>query len=113
DRSDPQPDLAVVPGRPEDHKETPRSALLVVEVSLTTLAYDRGRKASLYAKAGILDYWLVNVGERRLELYRTPQPDPAMPYGFGYAPPTILGPDDTVTPLAKLDARVAVRDLLP
>jgi Uma2 family endonuclease len=48
--SEPEPDLAVVPGGPRDYPEHPTTALLVVEVSETTLAIDRGRKASLYAR---------------------------------------------------------------
>jgi Uma2 family endonuclease len=113
ERSEPEPDLAVVPGKAGDYKETPRSALLVVEVSLTTLKYDRVRKAGLYAKAGILDYWIVNLIDSRLEVYRTPYADPSMRYGFGYAPPIVLAASDIATPLAKPDARIAVRDLLP
>src|SRR6516164_2581693 len=46
--SDAEPDISVVPGTPRDYTEHPTGALLVVEVSETTLAYDRGRKGSLY-----------------------------------------------------------------
>src|SRR5262245_58138481 len=60
----PDPDVAVVPGSPRGVAATtpnPTSALLVVEVAESTLAYDRGAKASLYAAAGITDYWIVNL----------------------------------------------------
>src|SRR5262245_54004413 len=57
-RSAPYPDIAVVPGGPGDYQTAPTTALLVCEISDTTLTYDRGRKASLYASAGISDYWI-------------------------------------------------------
>ncbi len=111
----PDPDLAVVPGGPRDYvtRGAPATALLVVEVSETTLAYDRNRKASLYAAAGISDYWIVNLVQRQVELYRDPVADAAQPFGFRYAQRTILDPGDHVTPLAAPQASVAVDDLLP
>jgi Uma2 family endonuclease len=60
----PDPDLAVVSGSPHGvttATATPTSALLVVEVAETTLAYDRGHKAPLYAAGSIADYWIVNL----------------------------------------------------
>ncbi len=58
DRSEPEPDVAVVPGNPRDYRDAhPSRALLVCEVSDTTLAYDRGRKLAAYARAGIPEYW--------------------------------------------------------
>src|SRR5207245_2400839 len=54
--SDPIPDLAVVVGSPRDYLKHPTTAVLVVEVSDSTLAYDRHEKASLYAAGGIQDY---------------------------------------------------------
>src|SRR5690349_838232 len=65
-RSAPEPDVAVVPGGPDDYQTAPTAALLVVEVSDASLAYDRGRKASLYARAGIADYWIVSLRHRQL-----------------------------------------------
>lgn len=61
DDSEPEPDLAIVPGTPRDYPDHPTSALLVVEVSDTTLALDRGQKRRLYAAAGITDYWVLNL----------------------------------------------------
>src|SRR5437763_345690 len=65
--SDAEPDVAVVAGTVDDYTDHPTSALLLVEVSETTLAFDRGRKGSLYAAAGVQDYWIVNLVERQLE----------------------------------------------
>jgi len=113
--SAPEPDLAVVPGRPRDYAKTghPTTALLVVEISDTTLPFDRRFKASLYATAGIADYWIVNLDDRQLEVYRSPAADPRQKYGFGYADRSILDVDEYALPLAAPAARIAVGDLLP
>jgi Uma2 family endonuclease len=111
--SDAEPDVAVVPGSPRDYTEHPTSALLLVEVSETTLAYDRGRKGSLYAAAGIQDYWIVNLVNRQLEVYRDPVPDPNEPSGFRYNTRTDFIAGQSATPLAAPAATVAVADLLP
>jgi len=114
-RSAPEPDLAVVLGRSRDYLKTghPQTALLIVEISDTSLAYDRIRKASLYARAGIADYWIVNLVDRRLEVRRAPVADLAMRFGFGYSDVRVLTETDFVSPLAMPQARIAVADLLP
>jgi Uma2 family endonuclease len=109
----PDPDLAVVPLAARRLSTNPTTALLVVEVSLTTLRYDRNRKAELYAAAGIADYWIVNLVDNQLEIMRNPQPEPSSRSGFRYASPTILLPADFATPLAAPAAKIAVADLLP
>lgn len=110
----PDPDLAVVTGSPRGASpDNPTSALLIVEVSDTTLKYDRGRKATLYAASGILDYWIVNLVDRQLEVRRRPIPDAKRRFGHRYGDRTLLKPGDTVTPLAAPQARIAVADLLP
>jgi Uma2 family endonuclease len=113
--SAPDPDVAVIAGSHATHRlgSTPTTALLVVEVSETTLGYDRHHKSSLYAASGIADYWIVNLVQRQLEVYRNPVPDATRPFGFGYADRTILDPGDVVSPLAAPQATVAVSDLLP
>src|SRR5438309_1973038 len=63
--SEPIPDVAVVPGTPRTFTGHPTNALLVVEVSDTTLSYDRNRKAPLYAQGGIADYWVVDLNGRQ------------------------------------------------
>ena len=106
DHSEPEPDIAIVPGTPRDYPEHPTSALLVVEVSDTTLAFDRGQKRRLYASAGVADYWVLNLVDERLEVHRDPVDD-------DYQTMTTIGPNDDVAPLAQPDARIRVRDLLP
>lgn len=111
--SDPQPDIAVVRGTPRDYADHPTTALLVVEVSDTSLRYDRGRKASLYAKAGLAEYWIVDVANSQLEIYRQPKADQQQAFGFGYADKTILTSSDVARPLAAAQAQIKVADLLP
>jgi len=75
--SDPEPDVAVIAGDVRDYKDAhPTTAVLIVEVADTSLAYDCTTKASLYAKAGIPDYWILNLMDRQLEVRRDPVADP-------------------------------------
>ena len=111
--SDPEPDVSVVPGRRSDYNGHPTGAVLIVEVSDTSLDYDRTRKASLYARAGIADYWIVNLRDNVLEVRRRPVPDASAHYGHSYADLTTLRAGDTVAALAAPQATVAVADLLP
>ena len=114
DYSEPEPDAAVVAGDPRDYRDThPTRPVLIVEVAESRLAFDRRRKASLYARAGIADYWVVNLVDRVLEVYREPVAVPAAPHGFRYRSVTRLGPTATVTPLAAPSAAISVADLLP
>jgi Uma2 family endonuclease len=109
------PDIAVIAGSVRDNagRNNPTTALLVVEVSETTLAYDRNRKGSLYARAGIADYWIVNLDKRLLEVYREPAPDEVKDFGFGYQNVRYLEATDEIAPLAFPQARLKVADLLP
>ena len=107
DVSEPEPDIALVSGGPRDYRDAhPATALLVVEVSDSTLGFDRTRKLALYARNRIPEYWIVNLPESRLERYRQPENET-------YAQAEILGPGDTLTEIAGRDCRVPVADLLP
>jgi Uma2 family endonuclease len=113
-RSEPEPDIAVVTGRMEDYPtEHPTTADLIVEVSDKTLYYDRKRKASLYAKAGIADYWVLNLKKNQLEIFRRPIPDADAYYGFKYADMRIVVEGESASPLIKPDAAIAVTEMLP
>jgi Uma2 family endonuclease len=111
--NEPEPDLAVLRGTPNDVGDPLQAVVLIVEVSDSSLTYDRTRKAGYYARAGIADYWIINLIERQLEIRRHPVSDPAQPEGFRYADVTILAENDSATPLALPEARIDVRDLLP
>ena len=114
DESEPEPDVAVVPGERADYRaDHPARPALVVEVAESSLAFDRQDKGSLYARGGVHDYWIVNLVERVLEVYRDPGPDPTAPYGWRYRAVERLGPAAVVSPLALPSVRLAVSDLLP
>jgi Uma2 family endonuclease len=114
EESEPEPDIAVVPGSPRDYlPRHPSSPVLILEAAESSLALDREIKGSLYARAQIADYWIVNLVDRVLEVYRDPVTAPASPYGWRYALVTTLRAGDVVTPLAAPRSRVAVADLLP
>ncbi len=114
DESEPEPDLVVVPGRPADYRAAhPAHPVLAIEVAESSLAFDRAQKGSLYARAGIEDYWIVNLVDRVLELYRDPGPDDSGAYGWRYRSVTVLAPPAVVVPVAFPSVQIAVADLLP
>lgn len=113
DDSEPEPDVVVVPGGHRDYlQEHPSRPALVVEVADSSLAFDRRHKGSLYARAGLPDYWIVNVVDRVLEVYRRPIPDPSAEFGWHYLDVEILRPGAVVSPLARPAVTIAVGDLL-
>jgi len=114
EESEPEPDVAVVPGGFRDYVAAhPSRPVLVVEVSESSLALDRHHKGSLYARAGLDDYWIVNLVDRVLEVYRRPGPDPAAPFGWRYSPAEVFGREASVSPLALPGAHIRVADLFP
>lgn len=114
DHSEPEPDVAVVVVSFRDYAGAhPSRPALLVEVSETRLAFDRGEKAALYARAGVDDYWIVNLVDRVVEVYRRPTADAAATFGWRYQAVTVLEPGDALSPLARPEARVRVDDLLP
>ncbi len=114
DESEPEPDACVVPGGPRTYRDAhPARPVLIVEIALSSLAVDRRIKGSLYARAGIADYWIVNLPERQLEVYRKPVADAHATHGWRYADVQVLGAQATVSPLAASGAVIAVADLLP
>lgn len=108
------PDVFVIKGNTRDFRDAlPKTADLIIEISDTTLGYDRNRKASLYAKFGIEDYWVLNLKKRVLEIYRQPSEDENAFYGFGYGEKLTFNEKQEVSPLAAPDAKIKVADLLP
>jgi Uma2 family endonuclease len=105
EHSEPEPDIAVVPGSLDVYRDHhPTTAALLVEVADSSLAFDRTQKLAMYAAAQIPEYWVVNLVDRVLEVYRDPQ-------GAAYRTALRLGPDQAVTPLAAPAARLRVGDL--
>jgi Uma2 family endonuclease len=75
DYSEPQPDVALLKRRDDFYEQslpTPEDVLLVIEVSDTTLEYDRQIKAPLYARAGIAEVWIINLMDGQVEIYSQP-----------------------------------------
>jgi Uma2 family endonuclease len=114
DRSEPEPDVCVVRGSPRDYVDShPTRPVLIVEVAQSGLRRARGRKAAVYARARIADYWIVNLNDRVLEVHREPaRPGPALRH-WAYAVIETLGADSTLRPLAAPSAGIRVADLLP
>jgi Uma2 family endonuclease len=75
-----------------------------VEVSDTSLAFDRTTKASLYSRAGFVEYWVLDVNARRLIVHREPMPD-------GYRSIVAFGESEKVAPLASPDRELSIGDL--
>jgi Uma2 family endonuclease len=111
--TDPVPDYAVVAGSARDFVQKPTTAVLVAEVAESSLAYDTGDKASLYASAGIADYWVVDLVNRQLVVMRDPVADTSRAFGFAYATVSNIPDGQSVSPRAAPAATVAVADLLP
>lgn len=103
--TDPEPDLAVVPGRPRDYTGHPTTADLVVEVADSSLNFDTNEKRLLYARSGIREYWVVDINGRRLLVYRASQ-------SGDFATQQVCGPADTVLPLAAPVAVLRIAELL-
>lgn len=105
---DPQPDLAVVRGAALDFKDrfpTAAETLLLVEIADSSLAYDRGFKLQSYAASGVLEYWVVNLQDTQVEVYREPD-------GQAYRSLRIHKPGETVTPLEAPETPIPVNVLL-
>jgi Uma2 family endonuclease len=93
DRSEPQPDIAVLQPRPDDYSRshpTPSEILLLIEVSDTTLAFDRDIKAPQYARTGVPEYWIVDLAGDQVMVMREPS-------STGYRDIRSLGPGNELS----------------
>ncbi|MEH2404514.1 Uma2 family endonuclease [Nostoc sp.] len=109
ERSEPEPDIAVVKVDPldyADHHPTPSEVYLIIEVADSSLKLDCQTKAKAYSQAGITDYWVLDVVSRRLHVFREPTQD-------GYQSKVILSEDATISPLEFSDLSIAVLEILP
>ncbi|MFH7243314.1 MAG: Uma2 family endonuclease [Spirulina sp.] len=108
DFSEPEPDVAVVRIDPldyEDHHPTPAEIFWLIEVADSTLRRDRDLKVPLYGRSGIAEYWILDVQDRCLYLFRQPGAE-------GYGIEQKLYDQDTIIPLAFPDCALAVGDFL-
>ncbi len=106
-RSEPEPDVAVVQSDPqdyEDHHPTPAEAYLLIEVADSSLKFDCETKAQLYARSGIADYWVLDVSDRQLHVFRNPSQD-------GYQTHNVFRGSQTITLLLLADVSVSVAEI--
>lgn len=109
DSSEPEPDIALAIIDPLDyatHHPTPSEIYLIIEVADSSLSYDREVKAKIYARSGIADYWVLNVGERQLHVFRELAED-------GYQSEVILGERAIVSPLQFPTVNIPIQQMLP
>jgi Uma2 family endonuclease len=108
DYSEPEPDLMLLKPASDDYTSRhprPEDVFLLIEVSDTTLDYDRKEKLPAYGRAGIPVVWILNLNDRIIEVYREP-------HFTGYGSLRTLRAGDTAVPLAFADAAVDVSELL-
>lgn len=109
DNSEPEPDIAVVIIDPFDyatHHPIPSEVYLIIEVADSSLAYDREVKAPAYARSRIADYWVLNVCDRQLHVFREPTED-------GYQSEVILEETASISPLQFPAFNIAIGEMLP
>jgi len=103
----------MVPGAELDYVDAhPATAPLIVEVADSSLRLDRRFKAGLYARAGLPEYWIVNLLDGTLEVHREPVPVPDSAFGARDVSVETLRPPAVVSPLAVSHVAIAVAELV-
>jgi Uma2 family endonuclease len=108
DDTEPQPDVTLLRLEPDyytSHTPEPEDVLLVMEIADTSVAYDRGVKAGLYARSGIAEYWLIDLKAATVTVYREPGSD-------GYATSRIVRRGEQIAPVAFPERPVTVDSML-
>lgn len=108
DHSEPEPDVMLLKQAADDYTNRhpqPEDVFLLIEVSDTTLEYDREEKLPAYGRAGVAEVWIVNLNELAVEIYREPN-------FTGYGAKTVLRPGDQAKPQAFPDVSVDLAELL-
>ncbi len=106
--SEPQPDIVLLKPCADFYERShpgPSDILLIIEVSDSTLRYDRETKIPLYAQAGIAEVWILDILHQRLEIYRYPSPD-------GYREVRYPALQEVITPTLLPNLAIRVRDVL-
>jgi|SRR5579885_3252487 len=103
----PQPDIALVIRRDSYYRNHPtaKDVLLIIEVSDTTVEYDRNVKLPLYAEASIIEVWLVNLREDRIEVY-------SRPVAGKYKDVRFVNRGESISPIALPDVTVSANEIL-
>lgn len=97
----------------DDALSVPRQAILIIEVADSYLFTDIASKAEKYATAKVPDYWVIDLENRELIVFRDPVPLPAGLGATAYRNRNTYGLLDSVAPLAAPTTFVRVSDLLP
>jgi len=109
DRSEPEPDLALLRARPDGYRTPPRPSapdvLLIIEVSDTSLRYDREVKLALYARHGVPEVWIVDLAARAVEIHRKPEQET-------YAEVATRGRSETLQPFSLPGVRISVGEIV-
>jgi Uma2 family endonuclease len=109
--SAPEPDLALLNRSDEDFLTSapqPSDISLVIEIADSTLRRDLGAKAKRYAKAEIPEYWVIDIENRQVHVHQNPQPETET-----WGSITIFAEAETIAPLVKPTAAIAIGDILP
>ncbi|NJO15027.1 MAG: Uma2 family endonuclease [Thioploca sp.] len=107
DRSEPQPDLVILRGRPKDYANRwaiPSDVLLLIEVADSSFQYDKQVKVPLYARHGIIETWLFDLQRAVVEVYHDPQPS-------GYATLQTLASPAQLSPLVLPEVVLSLEEL--
>lgn len=107
--SEPEPDIVIAKGSIlsyRSHHPYPEDILLLIEVADSSLSIDRDVKAGIYAKTGIVEYWIVDVNQQEILMFRQPSCE-----GYGYS--RVLHREDTLTFHSFPGLRMSVADCLP
>jgi Uma2 family endonuclease len=107
DHSEPQPDLMLLKPASDDYTSrhpVPEDVMLLIEVSDTTLVFDRDQKLPLYGRAGIVEVWIVNLLEKTIEVFREPH---FSGYGFHH----VFRPGQKASPASFPDVAIDVAEL--
>jgi Uma2 family endonuclease len=112
--SEPEPDVSVVRGTLEEHEDNhPTTAVLVVEVSRTSLEYDKSTKPLLYSAMAIPEYWVVDLANRKLIVHREPVVDQRNSFGSRYASIVVLDEEASISPLEAPTVSIPISKMLP
>jgi Uma2 family endonuclease len=106
-KSEPEPDVAVVkidPNRYRDRHPNPDDVYLLIEVSDSSLNYDRYSKAIVYANANILEYWVIDINQQQLIVFREP-------VGDAYQVEQVLAVTDAIAPIAFPEIEICLSNL--
>ena len=108
ERNEPQPDLTLLRHRADDYATglaNPEDVLLVIEVADSSVEYERQTKGPMYARAGIADYWILDVGRDHVVVHRNPTES-------GYATTRVYRRGESISPLAFPNLALSIDDIL-